>query len=204
MKNKKIIIIAILLSCSCILLGCSNSNSTQTASIENNATKSEAITESNSSQSTSLEKTDSTKNQTNKETNSDKKETNTKTDNVAKNNSIIFKSKLGFSINFPSNWKDRYIIKEDNNSMVVNFKSTDPNTPLNTGLIFLIMKNTDSINEDFYDSIDGKKHINIGNTTYFIGGPTDIGLDPENKDFSIYKSMKQELGQVINTMASLN
>lgn len=177
MKNKKIIIIAILLSCSCILFGCSNSNSTQT---------------------------DSTKNQTNKETNSDKKETNTKTDNVAKNNSIIFKSKLGFSINFPSIWKDRYIIKEDNNSMVVNFKSTDPNPTLNTGLIFLIMKNTDSINEAFYDSIDGKKHINIGNTTYFIGGPTDIGLDPENKDFSIYKSMKQELGQVINTMTSLN
>ena len=66
------------------------------------------------------------------------------------------------------------------------------------------MKKNDSSNEDMYDSIDGQKYIKVGNTTYFIGGPTDVGLSPDNKDFKIFTSMNKERKQVIDTIASLN
>ena len=193
MKAKKILILTILISSVCILFECSNSNSTETSSKENNTAKSETTEENNSAQSKSTEKADSAQNQT-----------TTKTNKLAEDSSLTFKAKLGFSIKFPSNWKDRYIIKEDDNSMRVYFKSTDPNTPPNSGLLFLIMKKNDSSNEDMYDSIDGQKYIKVGNTTYFIGGPTDVGLSPDNKDFKIFTSMNKERKQVIDTIASLN
>ncbi|SFD03167.1 N-acetylmuramoyl-L-alanine amidase family protein [Clostridium uliginosum] len=113
---------------------------------------------------------------------------------------LIFKSKLGFSMKFPSEWKDRYTIIEDDNSVSVYFKSTDPNTPSKSGLFFVIMKKNNSLDESMYDSINGKKYITIDNTTYFIGGPTDISLNPENTDFNVFISMNNQCKDVIDTI----
>lgn len=200
MKNRKILIITILISSVFILHGCSDFNSKETSSKDNTTAKIETNVENNSTESQSTDKIDATKNQGNTEGNSAKKETPSKTNKVAEDNSLTFKAKLGFSITFPSTWKDRYAIKEDGNSMYVYFKSTDSNTPPNSGLLFLIMKKNDSINENMYDSIEGKKYITVGNTTYFIGGPTDIALNTENKDFNIFASMNKERKKVIDTI----
>lgn len=127
-------------------------------------------------------------------------ETSTQIDDM----DLTFKSKLGFSLKFPSNWKNKYTIKEDDNSVSVYFKSSDPNTPRGSGLFFVIMKNNDSLNEAMYDSIDGKKHLTIGNITYFLGGPTDVALSPENADFSTFLSMNKERKKVIDTIKSSN
>lgn len=102
------------------------------------------------------------------------------------------------------NMNDIYIIKEEQNSMYVYFKATDKNIPQGSGLLFVIMKNNDSGDEMMYDSIESKTHITVGNITYFVGGPTDVGLDPENKEFNIYSSMKKDRSQVISTITSLN
>lgn len=139
-----------------------------------------------------------------KENNSVKSEITSKSNTSIDDTSLIFKSKLGFSMKFPSNWKDKYTIKEDDNSVSVYFKSTNPNTPPKSGLLFVIMKNNSSVNEDMYDSIDGKKYITINNITYLIGGPTDVSLNPENKDFNIFLSMNKERKKVIDTIKTLN
>lgn len=119
----------------------------------------------------------------------------------AEDDSIIFKSKIGLSIKFPSNWKDRYTIKEDDNSIYVYFKSTDPKTRANTGLLLVIIKDFDEEDESMYDSIDGEKHFSVGNKTYFVGGPTDVSLNPENKDFDIFVAMSNERKKVIDNIS---
>ena len=201
MKSNKMLVSTILISSVFILSGCSNFNSKETSSKDNTPVNSETTVENNSIENKSAKKIDDTKDKTNTDGDSAKKETTSKTNKVAEDNSLTFKAKLGFSIKFPSNWKDRYTIKEDSNSMYVYFKSTDSNTPPNSGLLFLIMKKNDSINENMYDSIDGKKYITVGNTTYFIGGPTDIALNTENKDFKIFASMNKERKNVIDTIS---
>lgn len=126
---------------------------------------------------------------------------NSKDNKSDEDDSIIFKSKIGLSIKFPSNWKDRYTIKEDDNSIYVYFKSTDPKTRVNTGLLFVIMKDFDEEDESMYDSIDGEKHFTVGNKTYFVGGPTDVSLNPENKDFDIFVDMSNERKKVIDNIS---
>lgn len=214
MKVRKLVIFTMLVSALFSLYGCSNFNTNETASKENNVVKSDqskseidSSTESKTSEENTLPKSNTNetnslnKGKANEQNNAPKNGTS-QANKTVKENSLIYASKLGFSITFPYNWKNRYTIKEDDNSMSVYFKSTDINTPKNSGLFFVIMKNVPN-DENLYDSINGKKHINIGNKTYFIGGPTDVGLDPENKDFSIFSSMKKELGKVIGTIKSL-
>lgn len=215
MKSKRILITIMLISSIFILYGCSNSNSKETFTKENTTAKSETTVENNSTQNKLNEETDSTKSETKSEnnsskskekieTNSNKNEATQKSNKAAEDSNLLYKSKLGFSIKFPSSWKDRYIIKEEQNSMYVYFKATDKNIPQGSGLIFVIMKNNDSADERMYDSIESKTHITVGNITYFVGGPTDVGLDPENKEFNIYSSMKKESSKVLDTITSLN
>ncbi|MBM7870989.1 hypothetical protein JOC70_002483 [Clostridium pascui] len=139
-----------------------------------------------------------------KENNTVKSEITSETSKPIDAIDLTFKSKLGFEMKFPSNWKDKYTIKENNDSVSVYFKSIDPKTPPNSGLLFVIMKNNDSLNKDMYDSIDGNKYLTIGNTTYFIGSPTDVALNPENTDFNTFLSMNKERKKVIDTIKSSN
>lgn len=212
MKVKKLFIITMLVSMLCSVYGCSKANTSETNSKENNAISSETGKSDikSSTENKTSEENNSTKNNTNdnntsngskksEQKNSSKNDTS-ETSKATQNTNLNYKSKLGFSITFPSNWENKYIIKDDGDCMAVYFKSTDPNTTKNLGLLFVINKNSNPSDENFYDSIEGKKNIKAGNKTYFIGGPTDIGLDPENKDFNIYKSMQKEVGKVIGTI----
>lgn len=176
MKIKKILIVILLISSVSLLAGCSNS-SRGTSSKDNNVTKSKI----------------------NVKDDSDKKDLIN--NNEVEDGSIIFKSKIGLSIKFPDNWKDRYTIKEDDNSIYVYFKSTDPKTRANTGLLFVIMKEFDLEDESMYDPIDGEKHFTLGNKTYFMGGPTDVSLNPENSDFDIFVAMSSERKKVIDNIS---
>jgi hypothetical protein len=96
----------------------------------------------------------------------------------------------------------RYTIKEDDNSMYVYSKSSDPNTPKNLGLLFFIKKNFTQDDENMSDSVlpNGRRHITVGNTTYLVGGPTDVNLNEDNKDFQLFLSIKKEREQVLNTI----
>lgn len=199
-KFKKNLIITTLISSLIILSGCTNSFK-EASSKEKGTIKSEVNTENNAVQSKLSEENHANKSNTNIKNNPNEKERTTKTDKEAEDDRIIFKSRVGFSIKFPSNWKDRYTIKEDDNSMYVYFKSTDPKTRENTGLLFVIMKDFDSEDESMYDSVDDEKHITLGDKTYFIGEPTDVALNPENGDFDIFVAMSNERKKVIDNIS---
>lgn len=210
MKIKKVLIIALLVLSVSLLIGYIN-YSKETSSKDKNIVKSETAADNNSAKSNSSEDAEAGKSNKNTENNSNKSKTNTEADSdkgttneenkAAEDGSIIFNSKIGLSIKFPSNWEERYTIKEDDNSIYVYFKSTDPKTRANTGLLFVIMKDFDSEDESMYDSIDGEKHFTLGNKTYFVGGPTDVSLNPENKDFDIFVAMSNERKKVIDNIS---
>ena len=213
MKSKKILILALIISSTVTLLGCSNSSSKEISLIENslaesntsdkdnNSTESKKTEESSSNASKPAASSEKKNTDTNnsKNTNSN---TNTSTKKQEQDTSLNYKSKLGFSLTFPSNWKNRYIVKEDDNSMYVYFKSSDPNTPKNSGLLFFIKKNFTQDDENMSDSAlsNGRRHITVVNTTYLVGGPTDVNLNEDNKDFQIFLSIHKECEQVINTI----
>lgn len=204
MKSKKIIILTLIIASVAALYSCSNSNNKEISSAEESTIENNDSNENKNNKETdsTVTSTDKTKDSSSKKTTSSNQESRTKTDTPATTNNLIYKSKLGFSITFPSSWKDKYVIKDDSNSMYVYFKSSDPNTPKNSGLFFVIMKNTPS-DQDFYDSIDTEKHITVGNKSYFVGGPTDVNLSENNKDFKLFLSMNQDRKKILDTIKPL-
>ncbi|WP_160685845.1 hypothetical protein [Clostridium sp. C2-6-12] len=222
MKLKKILILSLLISTTVTLLGCSNSNSKEISSKESSLTENNTSDKDNNSPETTKKEDNKANTDKTATTSSDEKSANSSKNTNSNNNtassssinnnsnnnkqenttSLNYKSKLGFSITFPSDWKNRYKIKEDDKSMYVYFKSTDPNTPDNLGLLFFLKKNYTQEDENFSDSVlpNGKRHITIGNTTYLVGGPTDVNLNEDNKDFQIFLSMKKEREQAINSI----
>jgi hypothetical protein len=217
MKSKKILILALLISSTVALLGCSNSNSKESSLTQNNTSNNDnnspetaknkenkANTDKTSAASSDKKSTSSSRNTNSNKTSASSSSNNTNSDNTKQENNtnLNYKSKLGFSITFPSDWKNRYKIKDDDKSMYVYFKSSDPNTPDNLGLLFFLKKNYTQEDENLSDSVlpNGQRHITVGNTTYLVGGPTDINLNEDNKDFQIFLSMKKEREQAINSI----
>lgn len=222
MKSKKILILALIITSTVALLGCSNSNSKEISSKESSLTEnntsdkdsnspetakkeeSKTNTDKTATASSDEKSTNSSKNTNSNNNTANSSSRNTNSNNTKQENttSLNYKSKLGFSLTFPSNWKKRYKIKEDDKSMYVYFKSTDPNTPDNLGLLFFIKKNYTQEDEDMSDSVlpNGQRHITVGNTTYLVGGPTDVNLNEDNKDFQLFLSLHKECEKVINTI----
>jgi hypothetical protein len=218
MKSKKTLILALMISSTFALLGCSNSNSKEMSSKESSLTQNNTSDNDNNSRETAkneenkanTDKT-STASSYKKSTNSNSNKnaassssSNTTSDNNKQENTtgLNYKSKLGSSITFPSDWKNEYKIKEDDKSMYIYFKSTDPNTPDNLGLLFFLIKNYTQEDENLSDSVlpNWQRHMTVGNTTYLVGRPTDINLNEDNKDFQIFLSMKKECEQAIKTI----
>ncbi|GAA0076744.1 hypothetical protein UT300005_11220 [Clostridium sp. CTA-5] len=227
MKLKLILVNAFLIFSIAIMYGCKDSKDVETVS-ENNV-KSEISSEANSTKEDSKLKSEeitSTDSKTNKEVKKTTNKDNTKIENDKskecsnknlKKNSInegnsnlenkqttnpnlIFKSNLGFSITFPTNWENKYKVIEGEKSVSVYFKSSDKNVPEKSGLFFTIIEKDNSIDETIYDSIEGKKYVTLNNKIYFIGGPTDIALSEEVSDFNVFLSMNKERKKVIDTI----
>jgi hypothetical protein len=116
------------------------------------------------------------------------------------NNKNIYKSvKFGFAITFPSNWIGKYKINETNQGINIYLK---PKTKLKygNGWLFSILKKTKNLDESRYDSVCSKKEIKIKGNTYFIGGPTDIGVSEKDPEFLTYKKLKQQIPTVVNSI----
>lgn len=119
---------------------------------------------------------------------------------------LVFKSKLGFSMEFPAQWEDKYVLKEDNNSVNVYLKSKNANKNSNlenSGLLFSVIKKDSITDESNYTPITGEKYITLNNTIYLICGPEQLTLSPKSEDFKIFVRMNNERKDVINTIKSL-
>ncbi|CAM2917227.1 hypothetical protein HAHI6034_07805 [Hathewaya histolytica] len=105
-----------------------------------------------------------------------------------------FKSKnLGFSITFPASWHNKYKITEEKDELSVYFKSENT-----FGLLFTIAEKSDKFDESFYDCIN--KSLKCNGKTYFVGGSTDVGFQPDHPEFKTFRKMKSEVKSVLGTL----
>lgn len=115
----------------------------------------------------------------------------------SKSKSREFKSeKLGFLLSFPESWEDKYFIEENDTSLSVYFK---PKEKLDHtgGLFFTIIKKTDDLNEEMYDSIyDVERYFEANGVTYFIGGPTDLNFPENHPELNVFLDMKSKIPEI--------
>ena len=52
--------------------------------------------------------------------------------------------------------------------------------------------------------VDGKREVTVNGTSYFLGGPTDIGFPDDNPEFKTYRSLKEQLPSIINSIKPIN
>lgn len=110
---------------------------------------------------------------------------------------IHFKSQAGYTIDFPKSWEGKYTINENPESLTVIFKT---DYPTNGAPWLFTVSVANTVNQLDYDTIGSKKLINVGNTTYFIGGPTGLTLNENNPDFDTYLKMGNERYKVVNSI----
>ncbi|MDF2882571.1 MAG: hypothetical protein K0R54_3128 [Clostridiaceae bacterium] len=116
----------------------------------------------------------------------------------------IYKSaSLGLSITFPASWSDKYTVKETAQGIFVYFKPTKKVSD-NAGLYFCILKKTKDLNESMYDSINGKKEVNVNGISYFLGGPTDVNFPEDHPEFNTFVKLQSQVPDIINSIKPLN
>lgn len=127
----------------------------------------------------------------------------TTTTQATSKKSISYKNiKLGFSINFPSNWKGNYRIQAKSNGITVYFKAKNKKSS-GQGMLFTIVKETKSLNEDALDTIPGKRYFKAKGITYVIGGPTDVNFSGVNSDNKTFSRMNSERSKVLKTLKTI-
>lgn len=200
------------------MTGCSSSNNVS----QNNTNKDSKTTSSEKASSTQNSKTTtptspvepikpteptstgvvSSKNSSNgiSNDNSTKTQTSQKSNNPS---SEVYKNiNFGLCITFPASWKNNYTIKETSEGIFVYFKPKQKISD-GQGLFFCILKKSKALNELMFDSVAGKKELNINGTSYLLGGPTDIGFPDNNPEYSTFRQLKSELPNIINSIKSI-
>ncbi|WP_242939276.1 YARHG domain-containing protein [Tepidibacter thalassicus] len=117
---------------------------------------------------------------------------------------LEFKSnKLGFSITFPHNWKNKYKIVEYDTYMIVYFNPSK-NVDFKGGEFFLIIDTKSSyFNQENFDTISDKNFFEIGNRQYYICIPTDFPLPENHPEIELFLKMQSDIPNILKTIKPL-
>ena len=121
--------------------------------------------------------------------------------------SIIYKNEiLGFSLKFPSDWKDKYIIKESVDDISIFNKKVYENYN-GAGRLLTIERVTGELitKEDMQQAPVGGQIILQGNGyTYFTIEPSDVQYPPDDKELSRdYKAMSERIPEIYHSISIL-
>jgi hypothetical protein len=121
--------------------------------------------------------------------------------------SIIYKNEtLGFSLEFPSDWRDKYIIKESVDNISIFNKKIYENYD-QAGWLLTIERVTGELitKEDMQQAPVSQKIILQGNGyTYFTIEPSDVQYPPDNKELSSeYQAMSKRIPKIYNSISIL-
>ncbi|SFB37966.1 hypothetical protein [Clostridium frigidicarnis] len=133
------------------------------------------------------------------------KKSDEKSNISANSNPEVYVSKnLGISMEAPSNWKNSYSICEENDCIVVSFKSNGvkPSNKME-GFLLTIIKNPKKNNGNMLGVI-GNKYITINGVPFLVGGPTGITLNEDHPGYNKYLKMLKETGKVASTIKGIN
>lgn len=116
-----------------------------------------------------------------------------------KESSIYKNNKLGFSLTFPESWKDKYRIEESEIGIMVYFKPTEKAED-GDGKLFGIIKKSDDLDEDYFNTIGKQRYFEAKGITYVIGGPTDVNFPEDHSEFNVFLKMTDECVDVLKTL----
>lgn len=121
--------------------------------------------------------------------------------------SIIYKNEtLGFSLKFPRDWKDKYIIKESVDGISIINKKIYENYN-GAGRLLTIERVTGELitQEDMQQAPVGQQIILQGNGyTYFTREPSDVQYPPDNEELSSdYKAMSKRIPEIYHSISIL-
>ncbi|SHK66335.1 YARHG domain-containing protein [Tepidibacter formicigenes] len=119
---------------------------------------------------------------------------------------LEFKShKLGFSITFPMNWKDRYEIVEYDTYMIVYFKpSKSFESEYGDGEFFTIIDTATSFfDSNMFDTVGDINLFQVDKHKYYIGGPKDLSLSENHPEFKLFLNMSLDIPNIIKTIKPL-
>lgn len=132
-------------------------------------------------------------------------ESTTKKENVqqkqAANKPITYTSKgLGISFDMPGDWANKYVVKDNGESIHVFMKNSGVND--GRGLLFTITSNiTDYNNGSMLDSVPGvDKTMVIKGRKYLLGAPTGCVVEVGDPDEGLYKNMSHQISQVLKSL----
>lgn len=147
-------------------------------------------------------KTASDKNVSSKVSTDESKKTQVVQKSTPSSSELYKNTNLRLSITFPASWNGKYSVKETTQGIFVYFKPKQKVSD-GQGLFFCILKKTKDLNESMFDSINGKREINVNGTSYLLGGPTDISFPDNNAEFSTFRKLKEQIPDVINSIKSI-
>lgn len=132
------------------------------------------------------------------------KNVNSTTTQVQAKPQTFVSKNLGFTITFPASWTDKYSIVEENNGVRVYFKPKNK-APNGAGLLFKIVKKGPDVDESYLDSIPGsQRYFTAKNTTYVIGGPTDVNFPGDHPEFKTFLKMSRDSSTPLKTLKAIN
>ncbi len=116
---------------------------------------------------------------------------------------VYTNNNFGFSLTFPSSWKDKYTVTEDGNGIYVAVKSPNSDN-IYYGLLFAILKKGSGLNEDYFDTIpNGKRYFEAKGISYVIGSTTGIPIPEDDPSYELWRKMYRESGAVTKTLKAL-
>ena len=131
---------------------------------------------------------------------------NQNTDSKAEDNIIYKNETLGFSLEFPRDWKDKYIIEESVDNIFIFNKKVYENDN-KAGRLLTIERVTGELitKEDMQQAPVGEQIILQGNGyTYFTIEPSDVQYPPDNEELSSdYKAMSKRIPEIYHSISIL-
>lgn len=114
--------------------------------------------------------------------------------------------KNGFSITFPESWRNKYVVKDLDNGVVVYQKSQYDATKGQEGRIFSILVYTQekwkAEGNGIIDITDNLGSIKGKQNVYYFAGPTDVQFDYQDKQATKeYSDMQNDIPAIEKTFA---
>lgn len=150
--------------------------------------------ENTSKNTTSHKEASSKKSSANNSTSKSNSNSKTKKE-PASNKSVTYTNKkFGFTFKIPSSWIGHYSIKERATGVSIVFNAAD-------GTPGLLLEITNDIDDGHYLNNTTSKTIN--GTKYILGLPSDIGLDPNNSSYKLYKQLEKDYKVVVDSFKGI-
>ncbi len=118
----------------------------------------------------------------------------TKKESASNENATYTNKKFGFTFKIPSSWIGHYSIEQYSTGVSIIFNGAD-------GAKGLLLEITNDLMDAQF--LDNTMYRTINGTKYVFGQPTDVGMDPVNSSYKLYKKLQKDYKVVVNSFKGI-